>query len=306
MAEVVEDEDELGGTFVLPTGVSTAVVVVLYVTPDCWVVLTTSAVDGNLCIDEDPVILLEPDRINDSTEFGEELVACKSLDGEVTEKDISIVFEIDTAGFVFPDDDVRDAWLGGTGLATFDEPAAIELETMLRGGVVGSDFEHEELGAVAAEFVATDKPGVVVRLTPPLSCIRAVGHDEGDDVMRSVDKALKTPDDADKLLAALLELPDMVDKLLAMLLELLAVVDKLLAALLEFFAVIDKLFAVLLELFAVVDKLFAALLELPAVAKIDEAVEHCGFEELANGRTSVPFTVNDTSAQSLMLRLFVA
>jgi hypothetical protein len=50
----------------------------------------------------------------------------------------------------------------------------------------------------------------------------------------------------------------------------------------------------------------AALLEIPAVAKIDEAAEHCGFEEVANGRTSVPFTVNDTSAQSLMLRLFVA
>ena len=109
MAEVVEDEDELGGTVVLPTGVSTAVVVVLYATPDCWVVLTTSAVDVNLCIDEDPVIRLEPDRINDSTEFGEELVTCKPLDGEVTEKDISIVFEVDTAGFVFPDDDVRDA-----------------------------------------------------------------------------------------------------------------------------------------------------------------------------------------------------
>jgi hypothetical protein len=187
------------------------------------------------------------------------------LDGEVTERDISIVFEVDTAGFVFPDDDARDAWLGGTGLAAaVDEPAAIELETRLRGGVVGSDFEHEELGAVAAEFVATDKPGVVVRLTPPLSCIRVVGHDEGDDVVRTVDKALKTPDGADKLLAALLELP------------------------------------------AVVDKLLVASLELPAVARIDEAAEHCGFEELANGRTSVPFTVNDTSAQSLMLRLFVA
>jgi hypothetical protein len=114
------------------------------------------------------------------------------LDGEVTEKDISIVFEVDTAGLVFPDDDVRDAWLRGTGLAAaVDEPAAIELETRLRGGVVGSDFEHEEVGAVAAEFVATD-PGVV-------GCIRVVGHDEGDDVVRSVDKALETPDGADKL-----------------------------------------------------------------------------------------------------------
>ena len=181
--------------------------------------------------------------MNDNAEFGEELVACEPLDGEVTEKDISIVFEVDTAGLVFPDDDVRDAWLRGTGLAVaVDEPAAIELETRLRGGVVGSDFEHEEVGAVAAEFVATD-PGVV-------GCIRVVGHDEGDDVVRSVDKALETPDGADKLLAA--------------------------------------------------------LLELPAVAKIDEAAEHCGFEEVANGRTSVLFTVNDTSAQSLMLRLFVA
>lgn len=250
MAEVVEDEDELGGTVELPTGVSKAVVVVLYAIPDCWVGLTTSAVDVNFCSDEDLVILLELDLINDSTEFGEELVACKPLDGEVTEKDISIVFEVDTAGFVFPDDNVRDAWLGGTGLAAVDEPAAIELEIRLRGGVVGSEFEHEELGAVAAEFMATDKPGVVVRLTPPLSCIRVVGRDKGNDVVRPVDKALKTPDGADKLLA----MP----------------------------------------------------LELPAVAKIDEAVEHCGFEELTNGRTLVPFTVNDTSAQSLMLRLFVA
>ena len=141
---------------------------------------------------------------------------------------------------------------------------------------MGSDFEHEELGAAAAEFVAMDKPGVVVRLTPPL--IRVVGHDEGDDVVRCVDKALKTPDGADKLLAALLELP----------------------------AVVDKLLVALLELPDVVDKLLVALLELSAVAKIDEAVEHCGFEESANGRTSVPFTANDTSAQSLMLRLFVA
>ena len=52
------------------------------------------------------------------------------------------------------------------------------------------------------------------------------------------------------------------------------------------------------------DELLTAFVELLGVG-VDEVVEHCEIE-VAGGRTSVPFIEKETSAQSLMLRLFVA
>jgi len=48
-------------------------------------------------------------------------------------------------------------------------------------------------------------------------------------------------------------------------------------------------------------------LAVPESAAVDElAVEHCKFEDVIKGRTLVPFTMKETSSQSLMLRLFTA
>jgi hypothetical protein len=42
------------------------------------------------------------------------------------------------------------------------------------------------------------------------------------------------------------------------------------------------------------------------VVEVEALVEHCKFEDVTKGRTLVPFTTKEASAQSLMLRSFLA